>query len=178
MVKKKVFMIQKVREIIVFVLVHFIWTNKAFSLSSKKEGEGGRRGQGGSGFIYNVINWRPVGAIGGYKLEHFRELGHIFLLLSRYLVTKQHAVPRTIAHRAPLMGFPGQEYWSGLPFLLQGIFPAQGSNPCLLHWQVDSLSLSHLGSPKSSVDYIKRESLNPASGLQLKLYKILIEQNR
>ena len=30
--------------------------------------------------------------------------------------------------------------------LLQGIFPTQGSNPrlgCLLHWQVDSLPLSH-----------------------------------
>ena len=25
-------------------------------------------------------------------------------------------------------GFPRQEYWSGLPFLFQGIFPAQGSN--------------------------------------------------
>ena len=32
-------------------------------------------------------------------------------------------------------------------FLLQGIFLTQGSNPCLLHWRVDSLSLSHLGSP-------------------------------
>ena len=28
-----------------------------------------------------------------------------------------------------------------------GIFPDQGSNPCLLHWQVDSLPLNHQGSP-------------------------------
>ena len=28
-----------------------------------------------------------------------------------------------------------------------GIFLDQGSNPCLLHWQVDSLPLSHQGSP-------------------------------
>ena len=28
-----------------------------------------------------------------------------------------------------------------------GIFPDQGSNPCFLHWQVDSLPLSHQGSP-------------------------------
>ena len=28
-----------------------------------------------------------------------------------------------------------------------GIFPDQGLNPCLLHWQVDSLPLSHQGSP-------------------------------
>ena len=33
-------------------------------------------------------------------------------------------------------------------FLLQGSFPTQGASPCLLrllHWQVDSLPLSHLG---------------------------------
>ena len=29
----------------------------------------------------------------------------------------------------------------------RGIFPDQGSNPDLLHWQVDSLPLSHYGSP-------------------------------
>ena len=29
-----------------------------------------------------------------------------------------------------------------------GIFPTQGSNPCLQHWQVDSLPLSHQGSSK------------------------------
>ena len=28
-----------------------------------------------------------------------------------------------------------------------GIFSNQGSNPCLLHWQADSLPLSHQGSP-------------------------------
>ena len=29
-----------------------------------------------------------------------------------------------------------------------GIFLDQGSNPCLLHWQADSLPLSHQGSPR------------------------------
>ena len=33
-------------------------------------------------------------------------------------------------------------------FLLQGIFLTQGSNPSLLHWQADSLPLSHQGSPR------------------------------
>ena len=33
---------------------------------------------------------------------------------------------------------------NGLHFLLQGIFPTQGSNLHLLHWQADSLPLSHL----------------------------------
>ena len=38
--------------------------------------------------------------------------------------------PWTVAYQAPpSMGFSRQEYWSGLPgFLLQGIFPTQGSN--------------------------------------------------
>ena len=41
--------------------------------------------------------------------------------------------PWTVAHQTPLyMGFSRQEYCSGLPFLLQGIFPTQGLNlPCL-----------------------------------------------
>ena len=30
-------------------------------------------------------------------------------------------------------GILQQEYWSGLPFFLQGIFPTQGLNPSLLH---------------------------------------------
>ena len=29
----------------------------------------------------------------------------------------------------------------------RGVFPYQGSNPCLMHWQADSLPLSHQGSP-------------------------------
>ena len=32
-----------------------------------------------------------------------------------------------------------------------GIFPDQGWNPCLLHWQMDSLPLSHQGSPPHPV---------------------------
>ena len=46
--------------------------------------------------------------------------------------------------------FSRQEYWSGFPFPTQRIFLIQGSNPCLiclLHWQMDSLSLHELGSP-------------------------------
>ena len=39
----------------------------------------------------------------------------------------------TVAHQAPLsIGFSGQEYWSGLSCLLQGIFSTQGLNLCLL----------------------------------------------
>ena len=33
------------------------------------------------------------------------------------------------------MGLPRQEYWSGLPFLLQECFPTQGLNLHFLRWQ-------------------------------------------
>ena len=31
----------------------------------------------------------------------------------------------------------------GCHFFFKGIFLTQGLSPCLLHWQVDSLALSH-----------------------------------
>ena len=45
--------------------------------------------------------------------------------------------------------FPGKHTGVSCHFLLQGIFPTKGSNPHLLrllHWQRDSLLLSHQGS--------------------------------
>ena len=42
---------------------------------------------------------------------------------------------------------PGKNTGVGCHFLLQRIFLTQGSNPSLLHWQGDSLLLSHQGSP-------------------------------
>ena len=69
------------------------------------------------------------------------------------------------------MGFSRQECWSGLHFLLQGIFPTQGSNSCLLHWQVDSLPLSHQGNPQTKYSYILfssfREGLSKQTGYSL-----------
>ena len=39
----------------------------------------------------------------------------------------------------------------GCHFLLQGIFPTQGSNPCLLNWQMGSLPLTHEEGPKEII---------------------------
>ena len=47
--------------------------------------------------------------------------------------------------------FPGKNTGVVCHFLLQGIFPTQGWNPRLLHWQVDSLPLSHQGSPRRNI---------------------------
>ena len=69
--------------------------------------------------------------------------------LSCKVTSDSFVTPWTVACQAALpMGFSRQEYWVGCHFLLQGIFPTQGLNPGLLHWQTDTLPLSHLGNPK------------------------------
>ena len=42
--------------------------------------------------------------------------------------------------------FPIKNIGVSCHFLLQGIFPTQGSSLCLLYWQVNFLPLHHLGS--------------------------------
>ena len=43
------------------------------------------------------------------------------------------ATPWTVAYQAPLsVGFPRQEYWSGLKFPSSGDLLTQGSNPHLM----------------------------------------------
>ena len=75
-------------------------------------------------------------------------LTYNILLLFTYLVmydscdSMDHNPPDSSVH-----GISRQEYWSGCYFLLQGIFPTQRLNTHVLHWQADSLSLSHQGSP-------------------------------
>ena len=59
------------------------------------------------------------------------------------------ATPRTTAHQAPLsMGFPRQEYWSGLPFPSPGELPDPGTKPRSPELQADSLLTELQGKPK------------------------------
>ena len=54
--------------------------------------------------------------------------------------------------------FPSKNTGVGCHFLLQGIFPTQGLNPCLLHWQAEFLPLSHQGSPFNTLDQNKSQT--------------------
>ena len=59
---------------------------------------------------------------------HAQSLNHVWLSVT----------PQTVAHQTPLSGTllwdsPGKNTGVGCHFLLQGIFPTQGSNPGLLH---------------------------------------------
>ena len=56
--------------------------------------------------------------------------------------------PWTVAHHTPLsMGFPRQEYWSGVPFSIPGDLADRGFKPMSPALQVDSLLMNHWGSP-------------------------------
>ena len=95
--------------------------------------------------VYNVEL-----ASGGQQSESV-----MLLLFSCWDMSDCFVTPWTVAHQAPLaMGFPIKNTRVGCHFLLQGIFPTQGSNPHLLHWQVDSLWLNYQGSPNQSYLYI------------------------
>ena len=67
-------------------------------------------------------------------------------MLSHFSRVRLFVTPWTVAHQAPLSTeFCRQEYWSGLPALLQGIFLTQGSNQGLPHWQAGSWPLAPPG---------------------------------
>ena len=83
-------------------------------------------------------------------------------LLSLSVMPNSFVTSWTVAHQAPLCpwDFPGKNTGMGCHFLLQGIFPTQGSNPHflhLLHWETDFFPLHQLGS-----------SLVPIEGTKLK----------
>ena len=74
------------------------------------------------------------------------------LLFSCQVVSNTFATPAWLL--CP-WDFAGKNTGVGQHFLFQGIFPSQGLNPNLLHWQVGSLPLNHLGSPISKVVVLK-----------------------
>ena len=73
-------------------------------------------------------------------------------VLSHFSHVQLFATPWTVACQAPLsMGFSGHKYWSGLPCSSLGDLPdpeTEPASPLALALQVNSLLLSHLGSPK------------------------------
>ena len=65
--------------------------------------------------------------------------------------------------------YTGKNTGVGCHFLLQGIFPSQGSNLsllCLLHCLTDSLSLSHLGSLSEAIQPVRAHPGNSDDTLQ------------
>ena len=72
------------------------------------------------------------------------------------------ATPCTVVCQAPLsIGFPRQEYWSGLPFPSLGDLPHPGMEPTSPTSQADSLPLHH---PGSRPCYVNSQVSIPISG--------------
>ena len=95
------------------------------------------------------ITTASVPHVGGCDVSVIRQ--NVIVVVYSLGPVRLFATPWTVALRAPLsMGFPSQKYWSGLPFPSPGDLPYPRIDPHLLHWEVDSLPLSHLGSPNKT----------------------------
>ena len=83
-------------------------------------------------------------------LPRIPSMYHTFVIVQSVSHIRLFKPTDYIACQAPLCSrdFPGKSTGVSCHFLLQGIFLTQGSAP-VLHWQVDSLPQSHLGSPVS-----------------------------
>ena len=66
---------------------------------------------------------------------------YLLLLFSRYVMSNSFVTPWTVACHGVLcpQDFPSRNTKTDCYLLLQEVFPTQGSNPHLLHWQEDSL---------------------------------------
>ena len=75
--------------------------------------------------------------------------------------------------------FPGKNTGVGCYFLLSRIFPTQGSNPHLLHWQADSLPSEPSGKPKEndSLEQIIRMKPQISWGKKKYLHDCVISSN-
>ena len=103
--------------------------------------------------VMSVASWPPGGTrlhkgptwIGPSTLTS--STGRLTLAIHIYIyiyascsVVSKCATPWTVAHQASLsIGFPRQEYWSGLPFPSPGDLPDPGIEPRSPTLQVDSL---------------------------------------
>ena len=67
----------------------------------------------------------------------------VLCVLSRSVASDSFKTPWTVSHPRLFCpwNFPGKNTGVGCHFLLQWIFPTQGLNSNLLHWQADSLPL-------------------------------------
>ena len=97
-------------------------------------------------------------------------------MLSCFSRVRLFMTPQTVACQAPLSAeFSRQEYWSGFPFPPPRDLPKR----CLLHLlhrQVDSLPLYHLGSPMQSKKFKenKRKIKDSLNTMKVKLGEVVL----
>ena len=100
-------------------------------------------------------SWWPS-TVGSYSAFCFIHLDRNSLSICMYVCVRAQSCQTLQTHESSPPGSSGHGVsqarileWAAISSS-RGIFPTQGSNLCLLyllHWQADSLLLSHLGSP-------------------------------
>ena len=96
------------------------------------------------------------------------------MLFHLWVVSNSFVTPWTVTWQVPLfVGFPRQEYWSGLPLPSAGNVPNPRMEVVSLVLQMESLLLSHQGSPSCPLPSFKRIHKSLSLQMQL-LYVILI----
>ena len=133
----------------IFLNLFFIFNYLKNSVSAKKlvrsqfSNEGSNPALGAQSLNHGI-----VGEVLSLFFNQVLFLRRIFFLFNHYVLSDS-ATPWTVDCQAPLfVGFPGQEYWSGLLCsLLQGMFPTQGGKPASPSSRMNSLPLSYWGSP-------------------------------
>ena len=91
-------------------------------------------------------------------------------MVSQSVVSDSFVTPWTVTHQAPLsIGFPGQEYWSGLPFPS----PRDLSNPGIepqspaLRQQVLKIKGIDVSADVSTRGSLRKDPQEPATRLQM-----------
>ena len=99
---------------------------------------------------FKPVNGKSTSSIPKMKMSVSVSVNCVVQLLS---CDRLFPILQIVACQAPLsVGFPRQEYWSGLPCPPPGDLPKPGIEPdllCLLHWQVGTLPLVPPGKPNS-----------------------------
>ena len=100
-------------------------------------------------FTSGVFTYSPMATMSP-SCNSFVHIILRFLLFSRQVMSNS-LWPRGLQPTRLLCPWdsPGKNAGVGCHFLLKGVFLIQGSNGHLLHWQADSLPLSHQESPIS-----------------------------
>ena len=87
------------------------------------------------------------------------------------------STPWIIVHQAPLsIGFPSQEYWSGLLFPSLGCLPNSGIKPRSPAWRQILYYLSHQGNPAEYYSAMKRNEVLIHAKTQVNLENIMLSE--
>ena len=122
--------------------------------------------------LYDVIVRRILNMICKVAISYL----FYWLLLSCSVMSSSFEIPWTVpCHVGLSMGFPRQEYWSGLPFPSPGHLPTPGIKPKSPTLHAVSLPLRHQGSPLINGTFVTAAPANYDTMVNRPITKPLVE---